>query len=55
MEKTSKSKYQLIDGNLNDWVPINRGVREGSVSSLGLFSLYAENIMRKLIQIEMEH
>lgn len=41
-----------INGNLSNWAPINRGVRQGCVLSPDLFSLYAENIMRQMIQTE---
>ena len=41
-----------INGNLSEWAQINRGVRQGCVLSPDLFSLYAENIMRKIVTTE---
>jgi len=41
-----------INGNLSKWTQINRGVRQGCVLSPDLFSLYAENIIRKIIKTE---
>ena len=38
----------LVEGQLSDWVSIERGVRQGCVLSPDLFSLYAEFIMRKM-------
>ena len=41
-----------INGNLSEWAQINRGVRQGCVLSPDLLSLYAENIMRKIVTTE---
>ena len=41
-----------INVNLSKWAQINRGVRQGCVLSSDLFSLYAENIMRKIMTTE---
>ena len=39
-----------IDGDLNEWTNIKRGVRQGCVILPDLFSLYTELLMRKVIQ-----
>ena len=41
-----------INGNFNKWAQNNWGVRQGCVLSPDLFSLYAENIMHKIVTTE---
>ena len=41
-----------INGDLSEWAQIKRGVRQGCVLSQNLFSLYAENIMRRIVQTQ---
>ena len=41
-----------INGDLSEWAQTKRGVRQGCVLSQNLFSLYAENIMRRIVQTQ---
>ena len=41
-----------VENELGEWVPIQKGVREGCVLSPDLFSLYSEKIMSTVKDME---
>ena len=41
-----------MDNDRSCWVNIEKGVREGCVGSLDLFSLYTQFVMNKLVKLD---
>ena len=44
-----------VENKLGEWVPIQRGVRQGCVLSSDLFSLYSEKIMSTVHDLDGVH
>ena len=48
----SQNAAVIVEGELSDWVEIQRGVRQGCVLSHDLFNLYSEGALIEIRDVE---
>ena len=48
----SQNAAVIVEGELSDWVEIQRGVRQGCVLSPDLFNLYSEGALIEIRDVE---